>query len=116
MICSHCQTEIVDCANFCCFCGARQNLSTANCQRPPKRLTRSITDRKIAGVCGGIAEYFDIDSSVVRLSWMLVVLLPIPFVPAFLGYFVGWIIMPRAHAATVLMPQPGSTVHSADTA
>ncbi|KXB67274.1 PspC domain protein [Aedoeadaptatus coxii] len=36
-----------------------------------KQLTRSITDRKIAGVCGGIAEYFGIDSNLVRILWVL---------------------------------------------
>lgn len=36
-----------------------------------KKLTRSITDRKIAGVCGGIAEYFGIDSNLVRILWVL---------------------------------------------
>ena len=36
-----------------------------------KRLHRSRTDRKLLGVCGGIAEYFDIDSTIVRLGYVL---------------------------------------------
>ncbi|MDY6045098.1 MAG: PspC domain-containing protein [Peptoniphilus sp.] len=36
-----------------------------------KQLTRSSTDRIIAGVCGGIADYFDIDSTLVRILWAL---------------------------------------------
>lgn len=36
-----------------------------------KRLYLSNTDKKIAGVCGGIAEYFNIDSTVVRILWVL---------------------------------------------
>lgn len=36
-----------------------------------KRLCRSITDKKICGVCGGIAEYFNIDSTLVRVIWVL---------------------------------------------
>ena len=40
-----------------------------------KKLTRSKTDRKILGVCGGIAEYFDIDSTLVRVGWILITLL-----------------------------------------
>lgn len=36
-----------------------------------KKLYRSFNDRKIAGVCGGIAEYFGIDSSLVRLAWIV---------------------------------------------
>ena len=36
-----------------------------------KRLVRSSSDRKIAGVCGGIAEYFNVDPTVVRLLWVV---------------------------------------------
>ena len=36
-----------------------------------KRLYRSKTDRKLAGVCGGVAEYFNIDPTIVRVIWAL---------------------------------------------
>lgn len=36
-----------------------------------KKLYRSSNDRMVGGVCGGIAEYFNIDSSLVRLLWVL---------------------------------------------
>ncbi len=36
-----------------------------------KRLTRSTTNRTIAGVCAGIAEYFEIDPTLVRVGWVL---------------------------------------------
>ncbi|MDY3120491.1 PspC domain-containing protein [Porphyromonas somerae] len=36
-----------------------------------KKLYRSNNDRMVGGVCGGIAEYFNIDSSLVRLLWVL---------------------------------------------
>ena len=36
-----------------------------------KKLTRSNTDKTFLGVCGGIAEYFDIDSTLVRVIWIL---------------------------------------------
>ena len=36
-----------------------------------KRLYRSNTDRMIAGVCGGIGEYFNIDPTLVRLAWAI---------------------------------------------
>lgn len=36
-----------------------------------KKLYKSSTDKKIAGVCGGIAEYFNIDSTLVRLGWVV---------------------------------------------
>ena len=39
-----------------------------------KKLYKSVKDRKLTGVCGGIAEYFDIDSSIVRIVWLVLVL------------------------------------------
>ena len=38
-----------------------------------KRLYKSQTDKKLCGVCGGIAEYFNIDSTIVRLAWIILV-------------------------------------------
>jgi len=57
---------------------------------------RSSTDTRIAGVCGGVAEYLDTDSTIVRLIWVLAVLFPGTLLPAFVGYFLAWIIVPRA--------------------
>ena len=37
-----------------------------------KRLYKSTTDKKISGVCAGVAEYFDIDVSIVRIAWAAV--------------------------------------------
>ena len=39
-----------------------------------KKLYKSHTDKKISGVCAGIAEYFNIDSTLIRLIWALFVL------------------------------------------
>ena len=39
-----------------------------------KRLTRSMSDRKLCGVCGGIAEYFGMDATIVRVIWALATL------------------------------------------
>jgi len=115
MICGHCQRDIADYSNFCYFCGARQHTSPGSPSQAPKRLMRSATDRKIAGVCGGIAEYLEVDSTIVRLIWVLAVLMPVPIVPAFIGYFVAWLVMPGAQvpgAATAPQP-PGATTQTA---
>jgi phage shock protein PspC (stress-responsive transcriptional regulator) len=57
-----------------------------------KRLYKSATDKKIDGVCAGIAKYFDIDPTLVRLLWVLGTL----FVGAgILAYIIAAIIMPR---------------------
>jgi phage shock protein C len=79
---------------------------------------RSAVDCKIAGVCGGIAEYLEVDSTLVRLVWVLLVLMPVPVVPAFVGYFVAWLVMPKAPLAATVDPRtaPGAAPHSAQPA
>ena len=57
-----------------------------------KKLYRSKKDHMIAGVCGGIAEYFDVDSTLVRL---LVVLFAILGGSGILFYIISWIIIPK---------------------
>ena len=62
------------------------------------RLYRSTSDRKIAGVCAGIADYFNIDPTIVRV---IAVLLLLPGgLPGFLPYLVLWIIVPQAPVAS----------------
>ena len=103
MICSNCRREIAASSNFCYICGARQAAPAApQSSAPPKRLMRSSTDRKIAGVCGGFAGYLDIDPTVVRLIWVLLVIFPVPFVPAVLAYLIAWIVMPLAPEPVVV--------------
>ena len=57
-----------------------------------KKLHRSISDRKIAGVCGGLAEYFNIDPTVVRVIWALLSLFAGSGV---LAYIIVALIMPE---------------------
>lgn len=40
-----------------------------------KKLYRSMMDKKLCGVCGGLGEYFDIDPTVIRVAWILFALL-----------------------------------------
>lgn len=56
-----------------------------------KKLYRSSTDKKIAGVCGGIAEYMNVDSTIVRL---IAVLLVFGCGSGLLAYIVAALIMP----------------------
>lgn len=60
-----------------------------------KRLYKSRTDRKIAGVCGGLAEYMDVDPTIVRLGTLLVMLMTAIF-PMVIVYLIGCIIIPEA--------------------
>ncbi len=115
MICGHCQRDIADYSNFCYFCGARQHVTPSGAPRATKRLMRSTVDCKIAGVCGGIAEYLEIDSTLVRLIWVLAVLMTVPVVPAFIGYFVAWLVIPPAPPVAVTVP-PATVPNSTQTA
>lgn len=63
-----------------------------------KRLYRSTDQRMIAGVCGGIAEYFNIDVTIVRI--IAVILLLPGAAPGFLPYVILWIIVPKKPKAT----------------
>lgn len=58
---------------------------------PPRRLYRSTRDRKLGGVCAGIAEYAGWDVTVVRLLAALSILLPGPQV---ILYIIAWIVLP----------------------
>ncbi|MBE6153678.1 MAG: PspC domain-containing protein [Firmicutes bacterium] len=57
-----------------------------------KKLYRSKTDKKLCGVCGGIADYFDIDPTIIRLIWIFLVLCVGTGV---LAYFIAALIMPE---------------------
>ena len=57
-----------------------------------KKLYRSDIDKKLCGVCGGIAEYFNIDSTIVRLLWVLATL----FVGSgIIAYIIAALVMPN---------------------
>jgi len=58
-----------------------------------KRLYRSKRDVKIAGVCAGIAEYFNIDPTIVRVIFV-VLLLP-GGLPGLIPYLILWLVVPR---------------------
>lgn len=59
-----------------------------------KRLYLSRTDRKLSGVCGGIAEYYGLDSSLVRLGWVVLTVMT-GVLPGVVGYFIAAIVIPN---------------------
>ena len=59
-----------------------------------KKLYRSTTDKKFTGVCGGIAEYFDIDATLVRLVCALVIIF-LAGVPGIVVYAIVAFIIPE---------------------
>ena len=58
-----------------------------------KKLYKSNTDKKLCGVCGGIAEYFGIDSTLIRLLWVAVALMA---GSGFFAYIIAALVMPEA--------------------
>jgi phage shock protein PspC (stress-responsive transcriptional regulator) len=58
----------------------------------------SIRDKKIAGVCGGIAEYLDVDATIVRLIWVALSVVPGGFIGGIVAYVLAWAIIPKAPA------------------
>lgn len=108
MFCPQCGREYTQRVNFCCHCGAAMFAPSA----PRKKLARSRQDRKIAGVCAGFAEYLDMDVTLVRLLWLMLV-----FFGGWglIGYIIAWIIMPEeplsqpsVAVAPAAAPQPAS--------
>lgn len=70
------------------------------------KLARSENDKMIAGVCGGLAQYFGIDTAIVRLVFVLAVLSGVsPLV-----YLVLWIVMPSTTATAAA--RPNTVVHT----
>ncbi len=64
----------------------------------PKKLYRSLKDSKIAGVCAGLAEYWDIDPTIVRL---VAVFLLLAWGASGIAYILAWIIVPQTPQAEV---------------
>ncbi|MGD0226377.1 MAG: PspC domain-containing protein [Terriglobia bacterium] len=110
MFCPQCGKEYSERVNFCCQCGTALSIPVCT---PAKKLMRSRTDTKIAGVCGGFAEYLEIDATLMRILWLM-----LAFIGGWgiLGYFIAWIVMPieplpqtSAVTAGPAMPQPAGT-------
>lgn len=61
-----------------------------------KKLHRSIENRKIAGVCGGISEFFKVDVTLVRLLFIILCVIT-AFIPLLVSYIIAWLIIPEKH-------------------
>ena len=60
---------------------------------PPRRLARSSRYKMIAGVCGGLAEYFQLDPTIVRVAYVLISIVSVAF-PGILAYIILMFVMP----------------------
>lgn len=102
MYCNYCGKVIPDDANLCAYCGKRAAGVIAR-----KKLVRPRNGRKIAGVCLGFSEYFDLDVTLVRIVWAVCAICA-----GFgaVAYFAAWIVMPEE---PYLLPTPDPSADKA---
>ena len=99
MFCTSCGTRLEETARFCVSCGkptgpaSFPQAGTA----PPRRLSRIISRKKLAGVCAGFAEYFDMDLTLMRLIWVGLLLIP-PHI-GLIAYIISWFVLPKDEGA-----------------
>jgi phage shock protein C len=98
MYCNYCGKVIQEDANLCAYCGTRVAGVVAR-----QRLVRPRAARKIAGVCAGLAEYFDLDVSLIRIVWLLCILCG---GIGIIAYIVAWIVIPEE---PMYLPAPAVT-------
>src|ERR1700681_1230072 len=97
MYCTKCGVQTGSTDNFCRECGQETTAGESRGQNTsgyvaPRRLTRPAYGRKLAGVCSGLAQYFDVDVTLVRLLFAVSTIFTCGL--GLLAYIVAWIIMP----------------------
>jgi len=96
MFCTACGTQLSDTARFCISCGkptAPAPPDTGFTAPAPRKLHRILATKKVAGVCAGFAEYFDMDLTLMRLIWVGLLLIP-PHI-GLIAYIVSWVVLPK---------------------
>ena len=101
MFCTNCGVETRETDKFCSQCGKATPLGAASFQQRAyagQKLHRSTVDKKLGGVCAGLAEYFSVDVTLVRLVVVMATVFSVGL--GLLAYLGGWIIMPLAGPGT----------------
>ncbi|HUQ92029.1 MAG TPA: PspC domain-containing protein [Bryobacteraceae bacterium] len=96
MYCTHCGLEVPANASYCWSCGGitpSGEQKRQSSEYAPQRVFRLTRERKIAGVCAGFARYLNLDVTLVRLLFVMVMVLT-GFIPGLVTYILAWIIMP----------------------
>lgn len=101
MYCNQCGKVIQDDAAVCAYCGIRVGTSLAR-----RKLMRPRVGRKIAGVCLGFSEYFDVDVTLVRVVWLVASCVT---GIGLLSYPIAWIVMPEEPLA---LPAPNGATQA----
>jgi phage shock protein C len=90
MFCTQCGSQLREQDCYCSQCGRR--LKPESPPATSERLMRDTEHKKIAGVCAGLARYFDVDPVLVRLVFLV---LAFSTGIGFIAYIVAWIVMPK---------------------
>lgn len=103
MVCANCGKPIAENSNFCYFCGSRQYVSAGGPGAIPRpvgerKLYRSTSNKSIAGVLGGFAEYLDMDPTLLRVVYVLVTFFT-GIIFGVLAYVVAWLVMSEGPGA-----------------
>jgi len=94
MFCTHCGVSLGETEpNFCPTCGQRTQSGTSYARPAQKRLERSLTDKKIGGVCAGLANYLNVDVTLVRL--LAVIGLIFSAGMGLIAYIIAMIVIPQ---------------------
>jgi phage shock protein PspC (stress-responsive transcriptional regulator) len=99
--CKGCGKQNEDEAAYCSQCGQglQDAPSQTQNQAPPpdangaRRLYRSGQNKWVAGVCGGLGEYFDIDATLMRILWIILTLVSVGV--GIIAYLLLWALVPR---------------------
>ena len=88
MYCNACGKAIAEDGRFCSYCGTVVGIAPT-----PRKLMRSRAEKKIAGVCAGLAQYFDLDVTVARIPCIFLTLAT-GVCPGVVSYLLAWIMVP----------------------
>ena len=117
MYCTNCGTQIGDTDKFCreCACethvGREANRQNAPGYGAPRRLYRVTSNKRLGGVCSGLARYFEVDVTLVRLLVVAGTLCSGGL--GLLAYIAAWIIMPRDTEIAPFRSSAGASTQTA---
>lgn len=94
MTCSRCHRDVAADAAFCPACGAALHAASES-SWSGRRLVRIPSEQRIAGVCAGLADYLDVDVSLVRALWLALSIVPGAVIGGIVAYALAWIVMPE---------------------
>jgi phage shock protein C len=103
MFCTQCGVEGEPQDRYCSQCGHPAGVGSP-WQARTARLTLSTREKKIGGVCGGFAEYFGVDVTLVRIVWLVLIFAPPG--AGLIGYLLAWLIMPKAQDGAASATEP----------